>query len=574
MKTIKEYENVITNLRNELEVKERAIAAATALSSAPPSAPASPVKSSTAPAPSRSGSILVSSSGGRRTSVVKGEANNAVMVSQLQQEVQNLKVDKEQQNSLYLTILREKANLEELLNKSNEDLKESKQKIEESHAQTLLLHQQISDIKTEKERLFSQIIQIQNDQLKDREIIASLEQEIRTLQMQQKDPSEQFETGREREEEYKRPPRASMYSTTSSTLMLQNLQQENDILRKTVDRLQSEVLLLEERFHEAQSNVQVEGDEAQSLLMQLNATKSMVEEQRKQYQELQSEYFNLETAKEKLVMKLELIQKQQQYDKSQQYSRQSSTDELIEQVNNLLQEKESLQNLIDNHQHHTEIISMKVTHLQQLISEQETTISSLQQEKEQFHQELIKKQQEQQQLKDLLRQLDEDRDQTTTEYETIMEEYQLKQHQYEEIHQKLSDSNKIYQSLQTKYTLLSDEYSKLMNYHDTVYQQYTQQQQEIIILKKQLQTKIIHENHSSEDLLLMTKENQAITNELSLLSSKYDTLYKQYHEINKQFLQKENEKKIIEIEKNDLLNNYRILMKEKQKLEDDITAMR
>lgn len=91
--------------------------------------------------------------------------------------------------------------------------------------------------------------------------------------------------------------------------------------------------------------------------------------------------------------------------------------------------------------------------------------------------------------------------------------------------------------------------------------------------KESLQQKAITLNHHSEDLMLMTKENQVLNNTLINLNNELTHVKGMQQDAQRRIRTLEEEKKIMEIEKNDLLVHYKTLVKDKQHLEEDIKVL-
>ena len=79
---------------------------------------------------------------------------------------------------------------------------------------------------------------------------------------------------------------------------------------------------------------------------------------------------------------------------------------------------------------------------------------------------------------------------------------------------------------------------------------------------------------AAEDLMLMTRENQALTSELATVSIERDNLTKRVQELQQRISQHERAYHILEVEKNDLLATYRIVLQEKRQIEEDIRLLR
>jgi hypothetical protein len=79
---------------------------------------------------------------------------------------------------------------------------------------------------------------------------------------------------------------------------------------------------------------------------------------------------------------------------------------------------------------------------------------------------------------------------------------------------------------------------------------------------------------AAEDLLLMTRENQALTAELADATGERDRLQRRVVELAQLLSAREQAKKGVEVEKADLLDAYRAVLQEKRKMEEDMAALR
>lgn len=94
----------------------------------------------------------------------------------------------------------------------------------------------------------------------------------------------------------------------------------------------------------------------------------------------------------------------------------------------------------------------------------------------------------------------------------------------------------------------------------------------------QIKRIMIHKNSevgsASEDLMLMTKENQAITSELIDITGERDRLRHRISEVIEAISTIEQSRRATELEKNDLLESYRAVLQEKRRLESELHALK
>ncbi|CAE7845106.1 unnamed protein product, partial [Symbiodinium microadriaticum] len=92
-------------------------------------------------------------------------------------------------------------------------------------------------------------------------------------------------------------------------------------------------------------------------------------------------------------------------------------------------------------------------------------------------------------------------------------------------------------------------------------------------LRRRLGMKQNEVGAASEDLLLMTKENQSLTSELAITSADRSKYQKAVMELNEDVAALQQTVRALEIERGDLLQTYRTCLQEKRKCEVDLNAM-
>ena len=78
---------------------------------------------------------------------------------------------------------------------------------------------------------------------------------------------------------------------------------------------------------------------------------------------------------------------------------------------------------------------------------------------------------------------------------------------------------------------------------------------------------------ATEDLMLMTKENQALTTELADVTTERDRLRGKIQELMARLHTTDQGKRALEIERNDLIDTYRIVLGDKRKVENELNAL-
>lgn len=99
-------------------------------------------------------------------------------------------------------------------------------------------------------------------------------------------------------------------------------------------------------------------------------------------------------------------------------------------------------------------------------------------------------------------------------------------------------------------------------------------QGECTSLRRQLQQSQSESGAAARDLALMTRENQALTSQLSGAAGDRDHLRARLGELAAALAGMEQAKCALEIERGDLLETYRAVIQEKRQVEGDLSNMR
>jgi predicted nuclease with TOPRIM domain len=97
--------------------------------------------------------------------------------------------------------------------------------------------------------------------------------------------------------------------------------------------------------------------------------------------------------------------------------------------------------------------------------------------------------------------------------------------------------------------------------------------EENLELKRRVSQKHAEVGGAAEDLLLMTREHQALSTVLADACGEKERLQRKAAELAQAVAVKEHGRRAIEIEKEDLLQTYRAVLGEKRQLETDLQTM-
>ena len=176
-------------------------------------------------------------------------------------------------------------------------------------------------------------------------------------------------------------------------------------------------------------------------------------------------------------------------------------------------------------------------------------------------------------LLETLRNLDNVRDNLQNELDEYTERDAAKQKELVTTHQKYTQSNQLLEATERK---LKDSTMELANVRKACGEldsRLTSVREENNELKRKFGLKNADIAGAAEDLMLMTKENQALTGELAETSSDRDRLRKKLQESMHRMHNLEQARRALEIERTDLIDTYRTVLSEKRRMENELNAL-
>jgi len=175
-------------------------------------------------------------------------------------------------------------------------------------------------------------------------------------------------------------------------------------------------------------------------------------------------------------------------------------------------------------------------------------------------------------LQEALQNLDEERDKLQAnldELEEASESRELqRQHQETQIYQLKQLLEKTEKRLQNS----SLELINTQKQANATESRLNSVKQELLETKRRFAIKSAEVGGAAEDIMLMTKENQALTSDLAETASERDRLKVRVSELAQGLSTLEQSRRAIEIERNDLLESYRAALQEKRHLENELLA--
>ena len=518
-----------------------------------------------------------------RTAFGAGSQEPSVLFGQLKEKehtIHELQFHKDKLQTMFdaadeaLRSLQEK---HQILNHDYEHLQEAFHKQEEEFEQNQKVLSQMTfsydALKTDLVQLSNEKSQLQVDLSKVRKILAESESNRRLESMTGRD-------GRAHEEEGTPAPNTYIGHNTK----YDELFHENDGLRRQVMHLQSELTLCQDRFqvlqgqleeHQARQdffengNVQTGGN-GQSIA---SSYKKQLEELTREKRSLVEELSQMMSLKEQLSLKCNIQTHNLEEEKSKKKVAEFQVISIQKECDEITFKYNQVKDLLTRVETNYDITQSKLSSCEEMIKKLTTDRNHILDESLRYTNQLQEKDLAIASLKEVIQTLDTERDKLqdaiesledqvhlkTTENRTLTEQLQAIRNMVighektiQNKQQELNQVQKIVQDLDGKNNALQMERSELI---------------------KALQEKGRREGTMSEDLLLMTKENQALSSELSKVCSDRDQLSLQVRELIQQLQYSESNKHGMEVEKQDLLDNYRLVIKERRRVEDELKSL-
>lgn len=351
--------------------------------------------------------------------------------------------------------------------------------------------------------------------------------------------------------------------------------QELELLQNRISWLNQEMVLLQERNRSLLAQNEKLCDKRNGESNESGQLKSVIQELQRNVGQLNDTVRDLQQMKENLEMKLLLV--------SQDYRKLNEEKAQLEKEMKLLEEEkffirnenQSVHEIIKNVQHSYQLLQEKCSMYEQvMILELEQQLSVLKEEKENLSLMLHDSQASVTMLNNKVGALEQECYQLRNQEQLFALRQNQLLHEKDQLEVSRKEILATNNSLEEKIEELNKFIFQLQSDLQQVDQQYQGLQQQHDELKFHFQCKTKNESYQNEDLLLLTKENQSLSMELS----QYHTENHQLQELIKNLKQDEvtlkNSLYELEIEKKDLLNHYRIVLKEKRKLEQDVKAIR
>jgi chromosome segregation ATPase len=206
-------------------------------------------------------------------------------------------------------------------------------------------------------------------------------------------------------------------------------------------------------------------------------------------------------------------------------------------------------------------------------------------------------------LQGCLQQVDRDRDELEERYDQLESALQQSQSSLKHLELQNSAQKALIEAAERRVQTVTADLTGAQRHAQAADARLNAAQLEIAELRRRLGQKSIEVGGAAQDLMLMTRENQALNSELVQVSTERDQLQKRLQQVTKPLTlplasdkchssdippcsrfftpqvlhasaSTEHARRTAEVEKTDLMNTYRAVLHEKRKLEEDVTNLR
>lgn len=366
-------------------------------------------------------------------------------------------------------------------------------------------------------------------------------------------------------------------ATAMHTSLLQQdvltLQSTNETLQRQVQTLQAENRLLQGRLLE-RDQAMIDAHETRD---QDNATvqlwKQQLLEMRTQQQQTTDALVTAQMDNARLESKWTMAQRQWEEVKSQLRQEQDIQQALRQEKEVLEQRNADLINLVKRLEAQQQVAAQRMRTLEEVQQRYDDQLQQAEEQLQSLRRSLTEKDTAVQKYRHLLEETEITQDQQQTMCHQLEESLAQARQQLTQVQQAVQQTEQLRATAEQKVATLVKENQQLQELVDDLDRRQQAIRSECDELKRRLSQKMISEGHAAEDLMLMTKENQALSRDLSAVLAERDGLRQQFRECQQSLQVSESARHALDIEKTDLLDNFRAVVKDKRRLEEDLKIL-
>lgn len=234
---------------------------------------------------------------------------------------------------------------------------------------------------------------------------------------------------------------------------------------------------------------------------------------------------------------------------------------------------QDLKTLLANNEASVRSQALKNTQLLNVINQSEENTQRLDVEMNALKTTILEKNNKIESLQEALKNLDGGRDDVQNQLDMEQERSVKQDTVIRQLEQKNLQLRQVLEQTDKKFSNSSSELHHAQNTLKGLDQRLNAFKEENGELKRRLGMKNSDVAGAAEDLMLMTKENQALTAELADTSMERDRLRSRITDVVQKMSSLEQSRRALEVERTDLLDTYRSVLAEKRKLENELNAL-
>jgi len=217
--------------------------------------------------------------------------------------------------------------------------------------------------------------------------------------------------------------------------------------------------------------------------------------------------------------------------------------------------------------------AIKSTRLAVALEEGEEGVRRMESEMHQLREVLADRENKLGDVQEALQSLDEERDKLQLQLDREQEQAGLREQARRHLEAQTAELRQVLARTEQKLQSAGSELTAAQRQCAATEARLSSMKEENNDLKRRINQKQAEAGGATEDLMLMTKENQALTAELAETAAERDRLSKRITEVMKAMATLEQARRAVDIEKADLLETYRSVLSEKRKLESELNAL-
>ena len=339
-------------------------------------------------------------------------------------------------------------------------------------------------------------------------------------------------------------------------------------------QFQSELVLVQHRYGEVKARQEaaeaLHADSQSASIgtaQQLSAARRDLQARAETEMRLQQTVSNLEEERDLLRRQLEEVSRRSKTDRADLQRAIAERQEAVERTEELKVLVTNLETTVHSH-------SQKQHRLAAEVERGGEELQHWEAEKARLQTALAEKDRRVREQQESLQKIDRERDRLQEQVDAMEEEADQERAVRRNHEQQFSSLKLVLEQTERKVQTISVELTSAQRHAQAADARLNASQLEVTELKRRFSQKSIEIGGAAEDLMLMTRENQALTSELVEVSAERDRLQQRLQQVLHASASTEHARRSVEVERSDLLNTYRTVLQEKRKLEEDLSQLR